>query len=314
MTLPVRWRQSLKVPLVAAPMTAVSRPALVSAACRNGVIGCFPSHNAKSVDELAHWLTAIESELEQARQQTGVAPAPLAVNLVVHRSNRRLQADLACVLAHSGVDLLIASVGNPAAVVEPVHAADRLIFADVATMRHVDRAIAAGVDGLVLLTAGAGGQTGWLNPFAFVHAVRERYAGPVVLAGGISDGASLWAAELLGADLAYMGTKFIATTESGAPDAYKQAVVAAGADDIELTTKASGLLTNLIIGRPDVDGAQGGEPRGFDQDRLLAAQDAWSAGHSVAGVHDVVDVATLIERTIREYLDARHRTLAILRH
>src|SRR4029077_7787028 len=145
------------------------------------------------------------------------------------------------------------------------------VFADVATVRHVDRAIATGVDGLVLLTAGAGGQTGWLNPLAFLHAVRMRYDGPVVLAGGIADGASLWAAQTAGADLAYMGTKFIATTESGAPDGYKHAVVDADDDDIELTTRLTGLPVSLIAGQPGMtQHALNGDGRSsFDHQRLL---------------------------------------------
>jgi len=313
MTLPAGWQSRLQLPLIAAPMTAVSRPELVSAACRNGIIGSFPSHNATTVHELSEWLTSISADRDRARGRHGVV-APLAVNVVVHRSNRRLQADLECILTHD-VELLIASVGSPAPLVAPAHAAGRLVFADVATMRHVDRALACGVDGLVLLTAGAGGQTGSLNPFAFVRAVRARYDGPIVLAGGMADGASLWAAQTLGADLAYMGTKFIATTESGASDAYKRAVVNAGADDIALTTKHTGLPASLIV-HPS-DAAQPDDhvqtPFSFDHDRLLVRNDlAWSCGHSVVGVHDIVDTNTVIRRTVREYLDARACTHALL--
>lgn len=312
MTLPANWRNRLQLPLIAAPMTLVSGPELVSAACRHGVMGSFPSHNAKTVGELADRLSRIQSELADSYRADGLAAAPLAVNLVVHHSNRRLQADLECVLAH-GVELLITSVGNPAHIVEPAHTRGCLVFADVATMRHVDSALAAGVDGLVLLTAGAGGQTGWLNPFSFVHAVRERYDGPVVLAGGIADGAALWAAHVLGADLAYMGTKFIATVESAAANAYKNALVAATVDDIELTTKISGLPCNLIRRHDEPSTLlEAPAPRGFDQTQLLATRDLWSGGHSVVGVHDVPDVATMIERTQREYMAAQARTRNLL--
>jgi nitronate monooxygenase len=228
-------------------------------------------------------------------------------------SNRRRQADLDCALAHR-VELLIASVGNPAALVEPAHPAGCLVFADLATMRHVDRALAAGVDGLVLLTAGAGGQTGWLNPRAFLRAVREHYDGTVVLAGGIADGTALWAAQTAGADLAYMGTKFIATTESGAPDGYRQAVVAGGADDIELTTKLTGLPTSITTRPADTAETCPDAPstRPFDHARLLTNPTVFSAGHSIIGVTDIVDTATLIKRTTVEYLDARNRTLDML--
>ncbi|RYG14667.1 MAG: nitronate monooxygenase [Burkholderiales bacterium] len=297
MSLPAGWASRLRLPLIAAPMTAVSGPALARAACRAGVIGSFPSHNARDLDTLDEWL----SGLRATQMQAG---APLAVNLVVHASNRRLEADLACVLAH-GVELIITSVGNPASVIQQAHAKGCRVFADVASLRHVDKALAAGVDGLVLLTAGAGGQTGWLNPFAFVRAVRQRYDGPVVLAGGIADGASLRAAEVLGADLAYMGTKFIATTESLATPQYKQALVDSNADDIELTLKASGLPANVIRRAGSGLAGDGPAARAFDQDRLLATRDMWSAGHSVVGVHEVLDVSQLVEKTIVEYEDAR---------
>jgi nitronate monooxygenase len=311
MTLPEHWGTRLSLPLIAAPMTVVSTPALAAAACRNGAIGSFPSHNASTIEELAAWLDLIDADLAPMRS-TGALPAPLAVNIVMHASNTRLRADLDYALAHR-VELLIASVGNPSALVEPAHAAGALVFADVATLHHVDRAIDAGVDGLVLLTAGAGGQTGWLNPLAFLRAVRERYDGTVVLAGGIADGASLWAAQVAGADLAYMGTKFIATTESGAPDPYRQAVVDNSADDIELTSKFSGLPTSLITGFASPDESDGAAaPATFDFARLLAPAEVFSAGHSIIGVTDVVDAATLIKRTRREYLDARNRTMEIL--
>jgi nitronate monooxygenase len=308
MPIPDDWRHRLTLPLIAAPMTAVSTPALAAAACRNGVIGSFPSHNASSLDELAAWLTTIDQDLEPMRR-AGTPPAPLAVNIIMHASNRRRDPDLECALTY-GVELLIASVGNPAALVEPAHAAGCLVYADVATMRHVDRAIVAGVDGLVLLTAGAGGQTGWLNPLAFISAVRARYDGTIVLAGGIADGATLWAAQTAGADLAYMGTKFIATTESGATDRYRRAVVDHSADDIELTRRLTGLPTSLIA-HPEAD-ANTGQQGTFDHTRLLTTPDVFSAGHSIVGVTDVVDTATLVKRTTREYLHARNRTRELL--
>ena len=215
---------------------------------------------------------------------------------------------------------MIASVGSPAAIVEPLHAAGCLVFADVATLRHVDRALHAGVDGLVLLSAGAGGQTGWLNPLAFLSAVRDRYDGAVVLAGGIADGAGLWAAQVAGADLAYMGTKFIATTQSAAPEAYKQAVVHGGIDDIELSTKLTGLPVNLITGHtgPTSDPANGSGAPGFDHRRLVDRPDQsdppdiCSAGHSITGVNDILDAATVINRTATEYHNARERTRELL--
>ncbi|HEX4110190.1 MAG TPA: nitronate monooxygenase [Solirubrobacteraceae bacterium] len=301
MPLPDSWTARLALPLIAAPMTGVSGPELVIAACRGGVIGAFPTHNAHTGEELSRWLERIAGALPPAS-------APVAANLVVHRTNPRLQEDLDRLIEHR-IELVIASVGSPAAIVEPLHAAGALVFADVATMRHVERALEVGVDGLILLTAGAGGQTGWLNPIAFVRAVRARYDGPVVLAGGIADGAALWAAQTLGVDLAYMGTKFIATHESAASEAYKGALVGAGPDQVELTSRASGLPTNLLVGRPEgADQANAG----FDFQVLLSGRDSWSAGHSVCGVDELTDVATLIERTALQYAGARERTARAL--
>src|SRR4051794_3378085 len=185
-------------------MFRVSGVDLVVAACRNGVIGAFPTANCRSIEELDSWLTTIRS---------AHAVAPWCANLIVHRSNPRMRADLAVLLRHEP-EIVITSVGSPSEVVGPLHDVGALVFSDVASIRHAQSAVATGADGLILLTAGAGGQTGWLKPFAFVRAVRRIFDGPVVLAGGISDGQALAAAIALGCDLGYMGTRFIATTES----------------------------------------------------------------------------------------------------
>ena len=212
-------------------MFLVSGVDLVVAACRNGVIGSFPTVNCRSPEQLDEWLGAIEGQLRRHSDASGKAAAPACPNLIVHRSNARLEQDLAVLLRHKP-EIVITSVGSPAPVVKPLHDAGALVFVDVASIRHAERAAAAGADGLVLLTAGAGGQTGWLNPFVFVRAVRGFFDGPIVLAGGVSDGHALRAAEALGCDLAYMGTKFIATRESMADPRYKEMLVASSADDI----------------------------------------------------------------------------------
>jgi nitronate monooxygenase len=314
-----RFRERLKLPLIAAPMFLVSGIDLVVAACRNGVIGAFPTVNCRNTDELERWLIAIEDRLNRHRDAGGAAPAPLCPNLIVHRSNARLERDLAVLLRHRP-EIVITSVGSPAQVVGPLHDAGALVLADVASIRHAERAVAAGADGLVLLTAGAGGQTGWLNPFAFVRAVRAFFDGPVVLAGGISDGHALRAAEVLGCDMAYMGTKFIATRESMADARYKAMLVEASADDVLLTTALTGLATNML--RPSILAA------GLDPDHLpergaidigkdidIAAREArpgrwrdiWSAGHSTSGVADVPAVEQLVARTLEEYRAALTR-------
>jgi nitronate monooxygenase len=231
----------------------------------------------------------------------------------VHHSNARLADDLAVLLRHRP-ELVITSVGSPAAVVAPLHDIGAMVLADVASIRHAERAVAAGADGLVLLTAGAGGQTGWLNPFAFVRAVRQFFDGPVVLAGGISDGHALRAAITLGCDLAYMGTKFIATRESLADPRYKAMLVASSADDVLLTKAFTGLQTNML--RPSIVAAgldpealpeRGAIDIGKDIDigardtRPARWRDIWSAGHSTSGVADVLSVAELVAQTGREF-------------
>ncbi|MFI0351309.1 NAD(P)H-dependent flavin oxidoreductase [Actinomadura sp. 9N407] len=298
------------LPLVAAPMTDVSGPDLVTAACSAGVIGSFPTHNARSVTELDLWLTQITAGI----QDEGPEAAPFAANLVVHRSNERLQEDVACLIRH-GTPLVITSVGSPVPVLGPLHEAGCQVFADVASLRHVERAIEAGVDGLVLLTAGAGGQTGWANPLSFVRAVRECFDGPLVLAGGVSDGAALWAAQVLGADLAYMGTKFIATAESLADDAFRAALVESTLDDVTLSTALSGLPANFLNGwlESALEDAAASAPAGFAQSRLLSRRNVWSAGHSVSGITEVVTVDELVHRTRREYEQARQATATALK-
>src|SRR5438477_12424023 len=240
-----RFRDRLSLPLIAAPMFLVSGVELVVAACCNGVIGSFPTVNCRSPEQLDEWLTDIDIRLKAHADASGKPSAPICPNLIVHRSNARLEQDLAVLLRHSP-EIVITSVGSPAPVLAPLHDAGALVFADVASIRHAERAVAAGADGLVLLTAGAGGQTGWLNPFAFVGAVRAFFDGRLVLAGGISDGHALRAAEVLGCELAYMGTKFIATDESLADIRHKQMIVASSADDILLTRAFTGLQTSML--------------------------------------------------------------------
>lgn len=313
MSLPPELAGRLRLPLIAAPMFLVSGPALVIAACRAGVIGSFPTANCRSTDDLDEWLTEITSNLAAAAS-TPFPAAPPCANLIVHRSNQRLMDDTAVVARHK-IDLVIASVGNPEPIIEPIHAYGGLVLADVASMRHAEKAIAAGADGLILLTAGAGGQTGWANPFAFVRQVREIFDGPVVLAGGVADGTALRAAQVLGCDLAYMGTRFIATQESLAKNRYKDMIVDARLDDILLTRAFTGLETNML--RPSIAAA------GLDPDNLPARgtinvekdltpegrekrrwRDIWSAGHTAGSVHDVPAVASLVDRIAEEFAAA----------
>lgn len=303
----------LRLPLIAAPMFLVSNIDLVLATCRAGVIGAFPTVNCRTSRDLDVWISEMRRRLAEHEAVSGHRPAPYCPNLIVHKSNPRLSDDLDVILAHRP-EMIITSVGSPAPVAAQLHAAGVLVFADVATIKQAHKAIDAGADGLILLAAGAGGQTGWINPFSFARAVREFFHGPLVLAGGISDGHALAAAMVLGCDLAYMGTKFIATQESAAPDAYKEMLVDSTADDVLLTSAVSGLPANIL--RPSVLKA------GLDPDSLPERgpidivgdisieamerrpkrwRDIWAAGHSTSGIKAILSVEQLVSQTLEEY-------------
>lgn len=309
------FAQRLRLPLIAAPMFRVSGLDLTLAACRAGVVGSFPTVNCRGIDELEQWLTRLTTEL-------GPQDAPFCPNLIMRRET--LREELACLLRHR-VELVITSVGAPDPVVAPLHDIGCRVLADVASVRHAEKAIAAGVDGLVLLTAGAGGQTGWANGLAFVRAVRAIYDGPIVLAGGVSDGAALLAAQVAGSDLGYMGTKFIATDESMAEDGYKQMLVDSRLDDVLLSRAFTGLETNTLV--PSIVAA-GLDPKALPTDMsaeranalygsggessIRRWRDIWSAGHSVSGVDRRGSVAELVEQTAAEYKAAAQAAMAWL--
>lgn len=306
--LPAAIASRLSVPLIVAPMFHVSGVDLVTTVCQSGAIGAFPTANARSVEELDHWLLRIECDLGKLDRPA----APYCPNLIIRQP--RFKDDLACLVRHK-VEIVITSVGSPTAAVEPLHEIDCLVFADVASLRHVEKAIEAGADGLILLSAGAGGHTGWANPFAFVRAVRAMFDGPIVLAGGITDGVSLAAARLLGCDLAYMGTCFIATWETMASDDYRQMLVESTLDDVVLTRAFSGIAANML--RPSIIAA-GLDPSKLDEciseahakkifgDKKAGEgprrwTDVLSAGHSVSGVHSIMGAAELVKEVARQY-------------
>lgn len=307
--LPRHLSRHLRLPLIAAPMLNLSGPELVVAACRAGVIGAFPTLNPRllhSPGGLDAWLDRIFSEL----RQSGEPFAPVCPNIVMR--NDDLDAHVRSVIAH-GVEMVITSVGSPAPVLPQLHDAGIFVFADVASLHHARKAIDGGVDGLVLLTAGAGGHTGWLNPFAYVRAVRKMFDGPIALAGGIIDGTALRAAVTLGCDLAYMGTRFIATRESLATADYRDALVRSSMDDILLTKAFSSLQGNYLrptIEASGIDLATLDETISWDEARRKYGsrssgpkrwQDILAAGHTVSGVESVLDVAELVEQTAREF-------------
>ncbi|WP_405151149.1 nitronate monooxygenase [Nocardia salmonicida] len=303
----------LALPAIAAPMFLVSGPELVTAACLSGVIGAFPTINARTPEELADWLVRIEADLAgRTCPSTGQRPAPVAANLIVQRGNSRTLSDLAVLCEHP-TEIVITSVGSPADVIEPLHAAGSLVFADVASLRHAHRAVEAGADGLILLAAGSGGQTGWANPFAFVRAVREFFDGTLVLAGGIGDGVAVRAAITLGADLAYLGTRFLATTESMAAPGHKDMVTESSLDDVTLTSAVTGLPANLLRSSLEAYGVDIAALKQAAPGESIATMlrdngdkprnwlDIWGAGHSTSAVRDIPTVADLTERLVGEY-------------
>jgi nitronate monooxygenase len=311
--LPASLAARLRVPLLVAPMLRISGPELVVAVCRAGAIGAFPAVNARTTDVLDSWL-------DQIAGAVAATDAPHCVNIVMRRPDWR--DHVACLVNH-GVEIAVTSVGNPGPAVPPLHRAGCLVFADVATLAHARKAVAAGADGLVLLTAGAGGQTGWLNPFAFVRAVRDFYDGPVLLSGGLADGVALRAAVTLGADLGYMGTRFIAAAESMAADAYRAMLIDCDIDDVLLTRAFTGLPANFL--RPAI-AAAGLDPDNLDEEVTPEIADAvygggspapgpkrwsqvFSAGHTVSAVAAVQSAADIVAEVTREF-QAEFRTAA----
>jgi nitronate monooxygenase len=325
MPFPASLQGKLALPAIAAPMFLVSGPELVVAACRAGVIGTFPALNQRSSEGFEGWLTSIGDALRAAeaeREGTDRPPvAPYGVNLIVHRSNPRVQTDLELCIKHK-VPLVITSLGAVADLVQAVHRYGGLVFHDVTTLRHAEKAAEAGVDGLILVCAGAGGHAGTLSPFALLPEVRRIFKGTIVLAGALSDGRSIAAARLLGADLAYLGTRFIATRESMAPPEYKQMILDGAAADIVYTSAISGIPGSFL--RPSIRAAgldpddlpvkpggykakAGGEGGGSHtaESEAKAWKAVWSAGQGIGSITDIPSVSDLVRRLRQEYAEAK---------
>ncbi len=305
--------ERLTLPVIAAPMMRVSGIELVSAACQAGVVGAFPTPNARDFSELASWLQRLDSEAAMARD-AGRQPGPYCPNLIMRRDPDHLRQAAQLFVQHR-TEVVITSVGSPHTVLPVLRDGGVKVLCDVASMRHVEKALELGVDGLVLLTAGAGGNTGWANPFAFVRAVRRIYDGPVVLAGGVSDGVALRAALALGCTLVNVGTRFIATRESMASTDYKRMLVESSLDEVVLTRALTGLSSNWLRGSlvasgidPDhldegisVEAARQNYGRGNGSGRPERWSGIWSAGHSVSGVEDVPSTAEVVCRMKNEF-------------
>ncbi|EJM99697.1 2-nitropropane dioxygenase-like enzyme, partial [Herbaspirillum sp. YR522] len=300
------------LPVIGSPMFLVSGPALVIAQCCAGVVGAFPALNARPQEQLDAWLTEIEGALSDYRlAHPGATVAPYAVNLIVHQSNQRLQEDLATCVRHR-VPIVITSLHAPDQVVQQVHAYGGIVLHDVTTLRHARKAIGAGVDGLILVCAGAGGHAGALSPFALAGEVRPIFDGLLVLAGAIGSGAGILAAQALGCDLAYMGTRFIVAQESLASDGHKQMIVAGSAADIVYTPYFSGVPGNYL--KPSIEAA------GLDPDHLEPAdksamdfgkpkrwKDIWGSGQGIGSIDSVTPAARIVDQLEAEYRAARQR-------
>ncbi len=318
MALPASLANQLSLPLVAAPMFLISGPELALACCKEGVVGSFPALNQRTTEGFESWLEQMNGELDSFRQQNPSAQvAPYAVNLIVHRTNPRWQADLELCVKHQ-VPIVITSLGAASQVVDAVHSYGGLVFHDVTNQHHARKAAEAGVDGIIAVAAGAGGHAGIINPFVLVHEIREVFDGIILLAGGLSHGEDLLAAQAMGADLAYLGTRFINTEESQAEDAYRNMIIEAVSADIIHTPVVSGIPASFMrqsleaAGYPMDKLNQAGEINYGEKlkpvsDEAKAWKTVWSAGQGVSQIHDVVSVQALVNRLKAEYAKAHSR-------
>jgi nitronate monooxygenase len=302
----------MAVPVIAAPMFLISNPVMALAACREGIVGSFPAHGTRSSEALAEWLTTMDEGIRAIEDERGPdRVAPYAVNIVVHASNLRMATDLDLVLRHR-VPIVLTSKGAPGDVVGRIHDYGGIVLHDVASRRHAEKALEAGADGLIAVAGGAGGHCGTINPFALVNEIRQIFSGPVVLAGAVTTGRDVLAAQVMGADLAYMGTRFINTLESLADPDYREMIRTSFATDIFLSAAIDGAPANFLIPSLLRAGIDLDELRYRRPDAIISAQnkkkrwkDIWSAGHGVGSVNDIVSVADLCQRIKREYAEAR---------
>ena len=313
MALPSLFEGRLRLPLVAAPMFLASGPELVIACCRAGIVGSFPAKNPRTLDGLDEWLTVIGEGIASPGRR---APAPFAVNLIVHRSNDVVEGELDLCVRHQ-VPIVITSLGAVSELVDRVHAYGGLVFHDVINLRHAGKAIDAGVDGLIAVAAGAGGHTGRASPFALVNEIRQVFDGTLLLSGAMATGVDIAAAQMMGADLAYLGTRFIGTRECRAQDGYKEMIVESSLSDIVETDRVSGVNASFLA--PSLADAGLHEGNGVtveleiaseladardEQGEKRAWRDIWSAGQGVGSIKDLPGVDELVSRLEAEYYDA----------
>lgn len=309
--------QNLRLPIIAAPMFTVSYPELVKAQCKAGIVGSFPALNARQDGLLDEWLSEINADLVTFKEENPRAiVGPVGVNLIIHDSNPRLEEDLALCVKHQ-VPIIITSLRAPLPeIIEQVHSYGGIVLHDVINLRHAQKAIEAGVDGLVLVAAGAGGHGGMMSPMALVNEIKSIFSGPIILSGAISTGDAVLASQVMGADFAYMGTRFIASDEAHAIDEYKQAILNAKAADIIYSDYFSGVHGNYL--KESVIRA-GLDPDNLDKNnkqlmsfsdtssKAKAWKDIWGAGQGVGAIDEVLPVAEIVDNLEKEYLQAVER-------
>ncbi|MFL6718397.1 MAG: NAD(P)H-dependent flavin oxidoreductase [Burkholderiaceae bacterium] len=310
--------QNLRLPVIGSPLFIASGPALVTAQCKAGIVGSFPALNARPAELLDTWLTQIQDDLaEYGKTHPDARIGPIAVNQIVHQSNDRLAHDVEVCVRHQ-VPIIISSLrAPPREMLDAIHSYGGIVLHDVISIRHAKKALEAGVDGLILVAAGAGGHAGGLSPFALVGEVRKFFSGPVALSGSIATGDAILAAQAMGADFAYIGSRWLATKESNVDDAYRQAIVESSAADIVYTNLFTGVHGNYLKksivtagldpdNLPQADktvmnfGSGGGA-------KAKAWRDIWGAGQGVGLMDDVPTVAEVVERLSNEYAAARQR-------
>jgi nitronate monooxygenase len=314
MALPSLLDGKLRLPLIGAPMFIVSGPELVAAQCKAGIVGSFPALNARPQEALVEWIRQIKNDLaEHTEAHPGEPVAPFAVNQIVHPSNPRLLADMEVCVAEQ-VPIIITSLSPPREIVQAVHSYGGLVFHDVINLRHARKAISQGVDGVIAVCAGAGGHAGALSPFALVGELRKEFDGAVILSGAISRGDDVLAARAMGADLAYSGTRFIATEEARAVADYKEMIVESAASDVVYSSLFTGVKGNYLGGsikKAGMDPANLPQGRKEDMDFAKATdsdakawKDIWGAGQGVGNIHDIPPARDVVLRMDQEYRDA----------
>ena len=311
--------QDLSLPVIAAPMFLISGPKLVIECCKKGIVGTFPALNQRTSEGFEEWLVEIKNELNAFEKETGEKAAPFGVNLIVHPTNPRLEADLKICMKHK-VPIIITSLGAVSQVVDAVHSYGGLVFHDIIKKRHAEKADEAGVDGLILVAAGAGGHAGTINPMTLVAEIKKFYKKTIILSGCISTGRDIASALQMGADLAYMGTRFINTLESNAPDEYRKMIVASGASDVVYTASISGVHANFLGASLKAAGITEADLKkdvkiDFGKElntEAKAWKTIWSAGQGVATIDDTLSVQELVTRLKSEFKEAVTEQIKVL--